>query len=318
MGKIKSRKLKTKLKKKGKMKEKKKEKKRAKRKAIGKPNKKQKMPKVKVKKKPKKKQKKPSGQLVVLKLGGSVITDKATPKTISAHLPRIASEIKKAEIKKLVIVHGGGSFGHYVAKKYGTQNGIESTRLLSDQLLGFANTQEAMEELNNLVLHQLLEAGIPAFPLQLSSFVVLEGGSIKAFPTITIRKVLKLGLVPVVYGVPALDTKKGFSILSGDEILHFLAKKLKAKKVLLASDVDGVMTADPKKEKARLIKTVTSETFKKIKFSQASDVTGGMLRKVQELLRLSSFGIESEIINATVPGNLLRALRGEKIGTTIK
>lgn len=265
-------------------------------------------------KKPKKKQ----PETVVIKLGGSVITQKQTPKTLSNHLPRIVTEIKKAMPPRLVIVHGGGSFGHYTAKKYGTQKG-SAGKPTPEQILGFAKTQEAMEELNNHVLEKFVAQGLPVFPLQLSSLVIMENGRIKTFPVHVIRKALSMGLIPVLYGVPAFDTKKHFCILSGDEIVQYLAKKLKASRVLLASDVDGVMTTDPKREKAELIRTVSEKNVGKLKFlSSASDVTGGMFRKVQELLRLAKLGIESEIINATVPGNVEKALRGKKIGTTIK
>ena len=278
-----------------------------------------KVKKPKIRKPRKQKQKKEKPQPVIIKLGGSVITKKDSPKTLSTHLPRIVREIRSAIPSRLVIVHGGGSFGHHAAGKYGVQNGSD-TRPSPEQLIGFAETQQAMEELNNHVVGEFLEAGLPAFPLQLSSLVMMENGRIKTFPIHIIRRALSLGLVPVLYGVPAFDTKKKFCILSGDEIVQYLAKKLHASTVVLASDVDGVMTADPKVEKAELIKTVSNKNVGKLKLlsSGASDVTGGMLRKVQELLSLASAGIESEIINATVPGNLKRALKGEKVGTTIK
>lgn len=253
---------------------------------------------------------------VVLKLGGSVVTDKNKPFTISPDLPRIAHEIKQSGAKRLVIIHGGGSFGHPLASKYKIQQGKKT----QGQILGFAKTQKAMEDLNNHVLCALLKAGIPAFPLQPSSMAEMESGKIKRIAMWPIKRALKDGLVPVLYGVPAFDSKNGFCILSGDELVHVIARKLKADRVLLASDVDGVMTADPKSHSAKLVKTVTEKNFNKLQLtlSKVTDVTGGMLRKVQELLGLARSGIESEIMNAKVPGNLLKALKGEKIGTTVK
>jgi len=278
-----------------------------------------KIKKPKKKKNPRKnKQKKEKPKPVILKIGGSVLTDKSTPKTFSKHLPRIVREIKSALPPQLVVVHGGGSFGHYAAKEYDIQNGSNGKPTRAN-LIGFAKTQQAMEELNNHVIEEFLGEGLPVFPLQLSSLVTMENGRIKTFPTHIIKRALSLGLIPILYGVPAFDTKKKFCILSGDEIVQHLAKKLHAANVVLASDVDGVMTADPKKEKAELIRTVSEKNVGKLKFlTSATDVTGGMFRKVQELLRLASAGIESEIINATVPGNVKKALQGKKVGTTIK
>ena len=255
-------------------------------------------------------------RLTVLKLGGSVITKKSNPYTLSENLPRLAKEIRESKVRKLIIVHGGGSFGHYPAMKHKIQNGYED----KSQVFGFAETQKAMEVLNNHVVDALQEEGIPAFPIQPSAIVIMEDGKLKKLYSGIVRRSLKMGLVPILYGVPALDLKKGFCILSGDEIINHLARDLKATRVLLASDVKGVMTADPKKEDAKLIKTVTSRNYKRLKLSssKSSDATGGMWKKVHELLSLAKSGIQSEIIDATVPGNLKRALKGEKLGTTIK
>ncbi|MFH1786898.1 MAG: isopentenyl phosphate kinase [archaeon] len=256
--------------------------------------------------------------LTVLKLGGSVVTKKANAFTLSDHLPRLAKEIKGSGVRNLIIVHGGGSFGHYPAHKHEINKGFKH----ESQIFGFAETQKAMEVLNNHVVEALQAEGIPAFPIQPSAITIMENGKIKILYSGIVKRALHIGLVPVLYGVPALDLKMGFCILSGDEIVNNLANNLKATRVLLASDVTGVMTADPKtaKTKPKLIKTVTEKNYKRLRLSLpgVTDVTGGMWKKVNELLNLAKFGIQSEIIDATLPGNLKRALRGEKIGTTIK
>ncbi|MEM2795196.1 MAG: hypothetical protein QXY49_05015, partial [Thermofilaceae archaeon] len=63
-------------------------------------------------------------ELVIVKLGGSLITDKEKPFTLRKDALEEAS-IKLAEIAKsikLLIVHGGGSYGHYaVALSTGSQ-----------------------------------------------------------------------------------------------------------------------------------------------------------------------------------------------------
>lgn len=52
--------------------------------------------------------------LVVLKLGGSVVTDKDEPETVDeAGLAAAADAVAPlAESRRVVVVHGGGSFGH--------------------------------------------------------------------------------------------------------------------------------------------------------------------------------------------------------------
>jgi len=61
-----------------------------------------------------------STEPVILKLGGSAITDKGAYEGIvkEADLLRIAREVSGFK-GKMIIVHGAGSFGHIYAKKYG-------------------------------------------------------------------------------------------------------------------------------------------------------------------------------------------------------
>jgi isopentenyl phosphate kinase len=132
-----------------------------------------------------------------------------------------------------------------------------------------------------------------------------------------------MGFVPVLYGDVVLDMedKIKIAVLSGDQIVKYLAENLKPEKVVLGSDVDGIYNKDPKKySDARLLKVVTSyNDLESADSTQTIDVTGGMGGKLNELLELTKIGIESEIINASHDNNIKRALKGEKgIGTLIK
>ena len=132
-----------------------------------------------------------------------------------------------------------------------------------------------------------------------------------------------MGFVPVLYGDVVLDMedKIKMAVLSGDQIIKYLAENLKPEKVVLGSDVDGIYNKDPKKySDARLLKVVTSyNDLESADSTQTVDVTGGMGGKLNELLELAKIGIESEIINASHDNNIKRALKGEKgIGTLIR
>ena len=254
-------------------------------------------------------------KMIVLKLGGSVITDKEKEFTVSDSLRRIAREIKKAR-SELIIVHGGGSFGHAVASKYKIHLGARKE--INNQLLGFCLTQKAMQDLNNKVIAALLSEGIPAFTVQ--PFITMNGKVIEEFPVDGIKNALDLKIIPVLYGAPVADKKQRFAILSGDDIVSYLAEKFRPEKVILAVDVDGVYDKDPKTNPdAKLIRILTEKKYRGLMFPKTStDVTGGMDKKLKEALKLSKLGIESQIINAKKPGNLAKSLRGERIGTTIK
>jgi len=256
--------------------------------------------------------------LVILKLGGSVITEKSKPFTANYHnLNRLVKEISnayKSSSFSLVLIHGAGSFGHTLVAKYMIDTGIKS----KEQVFGFAETQKVMEDLNNIVVDALQNEKLSAIPCQPSSHAVMKSGKLQYMSLDAIKGFLGIDLIPVLYGVPAYDEDQGCSILSGDEIAPYIAKKLEAKRVIYGVDIDGVLDNNKK-----LIKEITPEKIKEIKGyvkgSKATDVTGGMLGKLEKILMFAGTGIEVEIVNATKPGIIERSLKGEKgLGTQIK
>jgi len=257
----------------------------------------------------------------VLKLGGSVITDKEKPLTPNLQaIERLADEISRANVSSLLLVHGGGSFGHPVAERYGISEGYVD----SSQILGFSATHLAMTLLNSWVMEALISHNIPAVEIHPSSCLVTKAGRINNMELKPLKKMLKMGFAPVLYGDAILDSEKGFTILSGDQLVSSLAIKLGAKRIIMGADVDGLYTADPKIDSsAQLIDHVTLEELKslehKIEGSKATDVTGGMLGKMREVTLAIEHNIETVIVNATKSGRVYKALKGEKvIGTIIE
>jgi isopentenyl phosphate kinase len=260
--------------------------------------------------------------LTILKIGGSVITDKKSemPKVNYDVLDRLSREIAEGRKGDLIFIHGAGSYGHQIVKRTGINEGIRN----KEQILAFAETQRLQNELNVLVTKSLIEKGVPAIPCQASSHTIMDAGRLVKMDTETIKGFLDVGLVPVLYGVPAYDRKQKCSILSGDQILPYLALKLGASRTIHGTNVDGVFTSDPNKDKnAKLITEITSDKFDEVRKALGGsgdvDVTGGMLGKVTELLDLAKKGIESQLINANRPGYVKKALLGEKVlGTVIR
>jgi len=138
-----------------------------------------------------------------------------------------------------------------------------------------------------------------------------------------IKGLLDIGLIPVLYGVPAYDVDRGCSILSGDDIAAYLAIKLEAERIIFGTNVGGVFTANPNNPRAKLIDLVNRRNFKDVieillKSSSDSDATGGMLRKVFRAGEASVHGVESIIVNASAPEMLRKALEKEKTGTIVE
>lgn len=258
-----------------------------------------------------------------VKLGGSAITDKdkhATAKHME--LARIAEEIASARQAKgfeLVVVHGGGSFGHVTAKKHGLADGFRT----EEQKRGFAETHKLMVELNQMVCDEFLKHGVPAIGVPPIHLVLQDRKRITHFDTRPVELLLAEDFVPVLFGDVVFDIALNGSICSGDQIISYLAKELRPKQIVLGTDVDGIFTADPKTDKkAELIEEVTNanlpEVLAALSGAKTHDVTGGMKGKVSELIELSKSG-DVLIINASKPGRFRDALLGkEVVGTRIR
>ncbi len=254
--------------------------------------------------------------LKLLKVGGSIITErkaeKPTPR--EKEMERVAKEISKSysESMKMVLIHGAGSYGHPIVKRTGISNGMSNRK----DKVNFAETQRLQNKLNSLFTKKLIEQGLPAFPFQASASAVRKN-ELKRMEVDLIKKLLEENVIPVLYGVPAYDEDKGCSILSGDEIMPFLAKELDANLMLHGTDVEGVYTSDPSEDdSAELLKNIGSfeEAKNYLGGSKHTDVTGGMLNKIEKAFELN---VDSIIFNASTKGNIKKVLNGEEIGTYI-
>ncbi len=261
--------------------------------------------------------------LLIIKLGGSVITrkDSEEPEVNLSVLRRLSREIGEwySPGKRVIIVHGAGSYGHVIVKKTGIHEGVND----QEQRIAFAETQRLQNELDSIVCRELIREGIPAFPVQASASAVMRGRKLQRMDHEVVRGLVENGIVPVLYGVPAYDEEQVCSILSGDVIAPYLALKLGARMMVHGTNVNGVYTADPRKDPgAEHIPVIEpgnwDEVRKALGFSADTDVTGGMKGKVEEAYQLARKGIMSRIVDITVPGNLRRALEGEDIGTLIR
>ncbi len=260
----------------------------------------------------------------VVKLGGSVITYKYLPLAPRYNvIRRLCKEIASSKETELIIVHGGGSFGHYYASKWYTKYTKCRQGKQSEQLkLLVAKTQDAMQKLNRIIVKYLVNAKIPAISLQTSAILISEDGEIKEFNLKVIEEMLAQGMVPVLYGDVVLDTKQGFSIVSGDTIACFLAKQFNAEKLIFCCDVDGVYDKDPKKYKdAKLLKEVDLSKicikWEEVKSnSTCFDVTGSFFEKLMRLKRYK-LGCECLIINGLRKDNLKLAIDCERVGTLV-
>ena len=254
--------------------------------------------------------------MIILKLGGSVITDKTKEQTFKPEtMDKLAASIKKAN-QKLIIVHGAGSFGHILAEKYKLNEGHKST----GQVKGFSLTHEMVQKLNSLVLKSLLKHDIPAVSISPHSIVKLNNHKLEKIDFKVFEDYLEKQFIPVSFGDVVLDKKLGFSICSGDLLIQALAEYFKPKRVVFAIDEDGIYTSNPKVDKkAKLIETASLKELKKLTttMDKHADVTGGMGGKLNTIKNIASLGIDTVLLNGNKPDRLYKALIGEKVKSTI-
>lgn len=261
-------------------------------------------------------------RLVIIKLGGSVITEKKSNSPVFKYAAarRISKEIAAVvKLKKLglVIVHGAGSFGHPFAKKFKLDKGYFGERSSK----GMSLTKMSVLELNLLIVKELINAGLSACLVGTSTVARTSGGKIISFDLNTIKNLLTKDLIPVLSGDVVIDEKKGISILSGDQIVSFLGKKLSAGKIIFVSDVDGIYDKNPKVHKnAQLIGEINNKNYKTVikemKIHNSNDVTGEMKGKILSI-KENLKGIPVVITNGFKKYSVKRALLSGHEGTRI-
>ncbi len=247
--------------------------------------------------------------MYLVKLGGSVITDKSEPLAFRMDVVRrLVSEL--ADFSPLIIVHGAGSFGHIYAKKYGLAGGFRN----NEQLEGFARVQRDVRDLNLRVLSLLLDTGINAVSLPPFASCINSNGRLKALDPLPFRKTLDMGLSPVTFGDAVFDDMIGFSICSGDYLMEALAREFRPEKTVFVSDVDGIYDRPPSEDGAELLPTIHSPASVSADSlrSGVSDVTGGMAGKLDSMRKIAPFS-EVWMINGLVPGRLANLLNGESV-----
>ena len=232
------------------------------------------------------------GELVFVKLGGSVITDKTREETPRPNLmARLGAEVAAALASRpdlqLVLGHGSGSFGHMPARRYGTRLGVQGR----EGWLGFVEVAAVAARLNRLVTDAFLAAGVPVWSLQPSASALCHGGELVSLSTGPVLQALAQGLVPLLYGDVALDRVRGGTIISTEQIFAYLARQLQPSRLILVGVVDGVYEGDPLRDPAaRPVSLITPENWSSVRTalggSFATDVTGGMLAKVEEMVSL--------------------------------
>eukprot|EP01028_Stygiella_incarcerata_P012774 TRINITY_DN80441_c0_g1_i1.p1 TRINITY_DN80441_c0_g1~~TRINITY_DN80441_c0_g1_i1.p1 ORF type:complete len:285 (+),score=91.53 TRINITY_DN80441_c0_g1_i1:52-906(+) len=272
--------------------------------------------------------------IVVIKLGGSLLTNKAIPKEIREDvLHSCVEEIRTLRdqntLQNICIIHGVGSYGHPPVVRHKLHHGL----IHEDQLLALSKTQSEVQEFRSRLVHEFQMAGLPVILLQASSSMVCDGMKEKTYFCDPLKRFMKVGMIPVMGGDMVVDEKMGFCVCSGDLLAVAIARELGATKLVFACDVEGVYDDDPTKHAdAKLIQEYTigskalggeGEEKEDIapggegKSIDASGLMAGKLKWISspECVRLIEQGMDVHLISMSHSGNLSALLHGESVGT---
>lgn len=245
-----------------------------------------------------------------------MITDKTRPETVRLDvLEQIAREIQRARIEapdlRLLLGHGSGSFGHAAAHRHGTRTGVAGAA----GWLGFAEVADAAARLNRLVVRALLDAGVPVWAIQPSAGAWSTDGEIACWRPEIPEMALNRGVAPLIYGDVMVDTVRGGTIFSTEELFSWLATRLRPVRIILAGTVDGVFSADPLAHPgatpwAEITPDDLPALRRSLGASHGIDVTGGMLSKVSAMCDLVADlpDLQVRLISGLRPGAIRAAL----------
>ncbi len=245
-------------------------------------------------------------ETVLIKLGGSIITDKSGDCAVHIenieHISRVISNHPEIQF---IIVHGAGSCGHPEAKRHHLDKGLDT-----NNRSGIFITHSAVVTLNTAVVSALRANGVEAVGIHPLDACTAKNGRLESFSYQPVEMLMRHGIVPVLHGDVVMDSVRGACIVSGDQLVRAIPGRIPVDRIGLATDVDGVLCH------GKVVPLINRETIAEIEIGESdnTDVTGGMIGKLTELLRLSDEGTESTIFHVS---RLEDYLDGREHGGTV-
>ena len=136
--------------------------------------------------------------------------------------------------------------------------------------------------------------------------------------TNTMDRLLCLGALPIINENDTIATHE-IAVGDNDTLSAIVASSIHADLLVLLSDIDGLYTADPHKNKnAKLVSMVSGITEEIIAYAGGAGSslgTGGMSTKIKAARIATENGVDMVIANGSRPENLYGIVAGEEIGT---
>lgn len=134
----------------------------------------------------------------------------------------------------------------------------------------------------------------------------------------TLNRLLELGALPILNENDTVATEE-IVIGDNDTLAAIVARSVSADLLVLLSDIDGLYTADPRKDPSATLLTVVPKLDDSIKalagVSGSDQGTGGMITKLQAAEICMDCGCDMVIANGNEPNHLYTILDGGAVGT---
>lgn len=243
-----------------------------------------------------------SGAITIVKLGGSVITDKRIPYSYRSEVVIGLARAMANSHVRTVVVHGGGSFGHPLAKSLGV---LSTTLNIGPR--GVSQLRTAMNNLNLKVCQSLSEGTLSPYTFSPFRFA-LDSGKLGLH---WLMEMTSKGFTPVTFA-DFEETKAGTRIVSSDQICLRLSRFIGARRCIMVLDTDGVLDRD-----GHLVSKL--EVSSHVRWEKSRDTTGGMKEKIEVARAMSKDGANVAFVSGFRPAELTNALLGKRFyGTELE
>lgn len=250
---------------------------------------------------------KKKSELWVIKIGSQLITD-GGPLLIRSLVQEISKLIKKKSLKIVWVTSGA----------------IATARQRLDYQWYSLPEKQALSALGQPMLMDLYNVALHSHGLMgaqvLLSYSDFKRKESRANLSNAIHQLLEWNAVPLLNENDVVATDE-IQFGDNDQLSAMVACELKADRLVILTNVDGLYDQDPTKDNAQRIPflpTVTAKLIQKTKSSKKSLTgRGGISSKLQAAQMALKKGIPSVIVKGSMENVLMRVWQGEDIGTCI-
>ena len=253
--------------------------------------------------------------LIVIKYGGNVFIDR----NIFNNFIEDISVLNKLGLS-IVVIHGGGPRIKRELDKSNIQSKfIRGLRVTDEKIINIV--ENVLIDFNNDIIDSLKKKGTEAISINTKKNNVIEiipeskelgfVGKPNKINNEIIKNILEKNMVPIISPLGLKDNQT-YNI-NGDTAAGAIAKSLKARRLILMTNTEGVLDKNKK-----LIEEITSPEI--LQMIKNETITGGMIPKINTCLDAVNNGVTGVVIvDGRKPSSVLFEIFSDKgAGTLIR